>query len=78
VSPAVFHRGCKGYEEFFLISHSATATRAWARKAVEWFSYEIGADASHVIDISEIIGGPEKHSAWGTRETGDVGGPVLQ
>jgi len=59
-------------------SHSdATATRAWARKAVEWYSYEIGADSSHVLDISMIMKWPEGHRAWGTRETGDVGGPVL-
>ena len=61
----------------FQFSHSATATRAWARKAVEWFSYEIGADASHVSDMSVIMERPEGHQAWGTRETGDVGGPVL-
>ena len=42
---------------------------------MEWFSYEIGVDAPHVIDISEIEEGPERHRAWGTRETGDVGGP---
>jgi hypothetical protein len=63
---------------YIAASHSdATATRAWARKAVEWYSYEIGADASHVIDISVIMERPELHQAWGTRETGDVGGPVL-
>lgn len=44
---------------------------------MEWFSYEIGADASHVSDMSVIMEHPEGHRAWGTRETGDVGGPVL-
>lgn len=59
-------------------SHSdATATRAWARKAVEWYTYELGADASSVFDMSMLMERPERHRAWGTRETGDVGGPVF-
>lgn len=44
---------------------------------MEWYSYEIGADSSHVIDMSVIMDRPEWLKAWGTRETGDVGGPVL-
>lgn len=44
---------------------------------MEWYSYEIGADATHVNDMSVIMDRPELHRAWGTRETGDVGGPVL-
>jgi len=63
---------------YIAASHSdATATRAWGQKAVEWYSYEIGADASHVIDMSVIVERPELHQAWGTRETGGVGGPML-
>ena len=44
---------------------------------MEWYSYEIGADATHVNDMSVIMDRPELHRAWGARETGDVGGPVL-
>ncbi|KAF8798846.1 SET domain-containing protein [Phlegmacium glaucopus] len=57
-------------------SHSdATATQAWARKAVEWFSYEIGMDTSHVMDMSNIVERPQGHRAWGTRDRAEVGGP---
>ena len=66
-----------GSAEFLSNFLSATATREWAQKAVEWYSYEIGAEATHVIDMSVIMERPERHGAWGTRETGDVGGPVL-
>lgn len=55
--------------------HSAIATRAWARKAVEWFSHEIGMDTSHVMDMSKIVERPEGHRSWGTREKVELGGP---
>lgn len=56
-------------------THSRIATQAWARKAVEWFSYEIGMDSYQVNDLSAIVEHPERHRAWGTRESVEVGGP---
>jgi len=57
-------------------SHSdATATQAWARIAVEWFTYEIGADTGQVRALLMVIDRPESHTVWGTRKTMSVGGP---
>ncbi|CAA7261438.1 unnamed protein product [Cyclocybe aegerita] len=57
-------------------SHSdATATQAWARRAGEWFSYEIGADTPQVMEMSMFASRPESHKAWGTKRRQNVGGP---
>ncbi|KAF5315448.1 hypothetical protein D9619_007007 [Psilocybe cf. subviscida] len=57
-------------------AHSdASATQAWARKAIEWYSYEIGADAPQVRALRKIAKNPEKHQAWETRAKLEVGGP---
>ncbi|KDR82640.1 hypothetical protein GALMADRAFT_238083 [Galerina marginata CBS 339.88] len=57
-------------------SHSdAMATQSWARKAVEWFTIEIGADTPQVRTLMTIMDRPESHKAWGTRDAVAVGGP---
>ncbi|KAJ3516600.1 hypothetical protein NLJ89_g1025 [Agrocybe chaxingu] len=57
-------------------SHSdATATQAWARRAREWFSYEIGADTPQVMEMNMFVARPESHKAWGTKRRQNVGGP---
>ncbi|KAK0187869.1 hypothetical protein F5146DRAFT_731719 [Armillaria mellea] len=58
------------------LSHSdASATRAWAKVAAEWYGYELGQDSEQVTNMLAIIARPEAHYAWGTREQLVVGGP---
>ncbi|KAF4617399.1 hypothetical protein D9613_006017 [Agrocybe pediades] len=70
-------RGSLAYDATWIAaSHSdASATQAWARKAVEWFSYEIGPDTTQVQSLLMVIERPELHKAWGTRPTLMVGSP---
>uniref|UniRef100_A0A8H8CH42 SET domain-containing protein n=1 Tax=Psilocybe cubensis TaxID=181762 RepID=A0A8H8CH42_PSICU len=57
-------------------SHSdASAAQAWALKAAEWFTYEIGADTPQVRSLITVGDRPQSHNAWGTREKLEVGGP---
>jgi hypothetical protein len=51
---------------------SNTATEEWARKAVEWYSYEVGGDSEQIMELQKTLA-----QAWGTREKMDVGGPGL-
>lgn len=47
-----------------------TATEEWARKAIEWYSYEVGGDSEQVLELHKTLA-----QAWGTREKMEVGGP---
>lgn len=49
--------------------------QAWARTAIEWFSYEIGADTPQVGEMRRVLDRPQSHRAWGTRQALAVGGP---
>lgn len=53
---------------------SASATQAWARTAIEWFTYEIGADTPQVREMRLVSDRPESHRAWGARQALAVGG----
>ncbi|KAF5361020.1 hypothetical protein D9756_004833 [Leucocoprinus leucothites] len=56
-------------------AHSdVAATREWAQIAVEWYSYEVGADSEQVEEMRQVALQPEGHSAWGTHRRLDVGG----
>ncbi|KAJ7644357.1 hypothetical protein FB45DRAFT_721193, partial [Roridomyces roridus] len=56
------------------IAHSdASSAKLWAVKAVEWYSYELGADSHLVEEIRPATDRPRKHPAWGTRERLSVG-----
>ncbi|SJL07711.1 uncharacterized protein ARMOST_11061 [Armillaria ostoyae] len=58
------------------LSHSdASAARAWAKVAAEWYGYELGQDSEQVANMMAIIARPEAHHARGTREHLIVGGP---
>ncbi|KAK0464306.1 uncharacterized protein EV420DRAFT_1036375 [Desarmillaria tabescens] len=58
------------------LSHSdASAARAWAKAAAEWYGYELGQDSEQVANMGAIISKPEVHHAWGTRVHLIVGGP---
>ncbi|KAF7346043.1 SET domain-containing protein 5 [Mycena sanguinolenta] len=49
-------------------SHSdASAARLWGRLAVEWYTYELGADSDLVLATQKTVDRPEKHRAWGSR-----------
>ncbi|KAF9485877.1 hypothetical protein BDN70DRAFT_970007, partial [Pholiota conissans] len=57
-------------------AHSdAISTQAWAKLAIEWYSYEIGADSSQVGVMKAVHAHPESHAAWGTRPPLTVRGP---
>ena len=43
--------------------------------AVEWFSYEIGADTPQVEEMKMVMVRPQSYRAWGTRQVLAVGGP---
>ena len=51
---------------------SNTATKEWAEKAVEWYSYELGGDSEQVMELQKTLA-----QAWGTQEKMDVGRPSL-
>ncbi|KAK0201988.1 hypothetical protein DFS33DRAFT_1351269 [Desarmillaria ectypa] len=58
------------------LSHSdASAARAWAKIAAEWYGYELGQDSEQVANMGAIIARPETHYVWGTRGHLIVGGP---
>ncbi|KAJ7163272.1 hypothetical protein C8R46DRAFT_1177453 [Mycena filopes] len=54
----------------------AWAARSWAQLALQWYSYELGADSQLVLDLQATAGHPERHPAWGSREPLTVGLPI--
>ncbi|KAJ7202814.1 hypothetical protein GGX14DRAFT_462418 [Mycena pura] len=59
------------------VSHSdASAARSWAELAIEWYTYELGADSELVMEVRNTAEHPEGQRAWGTREPLTVGAPL--
>lgn len=46
-----------------------TAVRYWAKKAIEWFSLELGVDSEEVAQFIVISRDPKIAAGWGARET---------
>ncbi|KAG7088604.1 hypothetical protein E1B28_012578 [Marasmius oreades] len=46
----------------------AGATREWAEVGLEWYSYELGSDSEPAESMRALMGDPERHHAWGSRE----------
>ncbi|KAJ7242823.1 hypothetical protein B0H12DRAFT_1023389, partial [Mycena haematopus] len=58
-------------------SHSdASAARLWARLAIKWYTYEVGAGSDLVLDTQKTVDRPQEHPAWGSREPLAVGVPL--
>ncbi|KAL1736883.1 hypothetical protein EV714DRAFT_279392 [Schizophyllum commune] len=51
----------------------ASATRAWAALAREWYAYELGVDSPEVEEAERVLSDPTAHPAWGTRQRLAVG-----
>lgn len=49
--------------------YSYTAVRYWAKKAIEWFSLELGVDSEEVAQFIVISRDPKIAAGWGARET---------
>jgi len=47
----------------------------WAQLAIKWYTYELGSDSQEALGMKDTLLRPQLHSAWGTRENLNVGGP---
>ncbi|OCH86600.1 SET domain-containing protein [Obba rivulosa] len=57
-------------------AHSdAAAETAWARLALRWYSYELGADSEQAEEMRKIVARPEAHPAWSSRHSESLEGP---
>lgn len=53
----------------------ADAVRKWGAVAVKWYDIELGVGNEHSFFSQAMIEHPERHPAWGSRQTMSVGGP---
>jgi hypothetical protein len=60
-----------------LLLASASAAQLWAKLAIQWYTYELGADSEVVMsEVHSTATHPETHPAWGSREPLSVGPPL--